>query len=165
MVVFQIGVIMANWKFKKLLIDDVIVGGADKFAIDCKVHNFVRESVQNVRDQAVTKSQSVKVEFSFRELGGEDLAGFKSDIRWDEGLSEHLIACAAGVNHERKIGPNLDRLASGTMRVLVVKDSGTKGLSGLEYGREGNFCKLCRNEMIPSESAQDLGRGGSFGIG
>jgi hypothetical protein len=157
---------MNTWNFRKLRIDDKIVGGVERFAIDGRIHNFVRESVQNVRDQAMSEDQPVDVSFEFHDLTGSELAKFLDEIRWEHGLRQHLEACSVGNNHDlNRMRRNLELLAEGTMRVLVVRDRHTNGLSGDEYGRNGNFCKLCRNEMIPSEGEGEQGRGGSFGIG
>jgi hypothetical protein len=123
--------------------------------------------VQNSTDQLLAAGSPVKVTFRFEELEGEDLAVFLREIGWTNGLEEHLEACATQENYDQlRLSRNLDKLRSrGTMRILRVSDSNTNGLNGPELGRKGNFCKLCRNEMIPSEGAGNAGRGGAFGVG
>ena len=154
------------WAFKKLEADDEFTGGAENFAIDRKVHNFVREAIQNVYDQRQDEKSSVAVSFDFYDLVGENLQAFLNDIRWDEGLHEHISICSQSANHDaNKIGRNLEKFETGVMRVLIVSDHKTVGLSGDEYGTNGNFCKLCRNNMIPSEGTGSHKRGGAFGVG
>jgi len=157
---------MVEWGFKKLDRDDPVRGGAETFAISRKVHNFVRESIQNSWDQRRNSAEPVKVVFSFADLEGPELAQFLADINWTAGLEDHLKACAGQNNHDKKkLQRNLGKFGMGKMRILRVSDHNTKGLSGPELGEDGNFCKLCRNEMIPSEGGAAAGRGGSFGVG
>ena len=158
---------LMEWGFEELRPDAPFSGGAENFAIRRKIHNFVRESVQNSTDQLLAAGSPVKVTFRFEELEGEDLTVFLREIGWTNGLEEHLQACASQENYDQlRLSRNLDKLRSrGTMRILRVSDSNTNGLNGPELGRKGNFCKLCRNEMIPSEGAGNAGRGGAFGVG
>ena len=157
---------MAEWGFQEQRKDEPVSGGAEQFAISRKVHNFVRESLQNCWDQRLPGTDPVKVVFSFVELEGPERERFLGEINWSEGLEKHLELCATQNNHEKgKLQRNLDKFHSGKLRVLVVSDHNTKGLSGPEFGVEGNFCKLCRNKMIPSEGGRNAARGGSFGVG
>jgi hypothetical protein len=154
------------WEFPILKKDDEFNGGAENFAIDRKVHNFVREAIQNVYDQRLYDKSSVAVSFDFYDLVGDDLNAFLKDIRWDEGLQKHITICSQSSNHDKqKIARNLEKFGSGVMRVLIVSDHRTEGLTGPEYGQGGNFCKLCRNKMIPSEGSGSHKRGGAFGVG
>ena len=157
---------MVEWGFQEQRKDEPVSGGAEQFAISRKVHNFVRESLQNCWDQRLPGTDPVKVVFSFVELEGPERERFLGEINWSEGLENHLELCATQNNHEKgKLQRNLDKFHSGKLRVLVVSDHNTKGLSGPEFGVEGNFCKLCRNKMIPSEGGRNAARGGSFGVG
>lgn len=157
---------MLEWGFKQLDRDDPIRGGAEQFAISRKVHNFVRESIQNSWDQRRNSAETVRVVFSFADLEGPELDQFLADIKWTAGLEAHLRACATQNNHDRnKLRRNLEKFGLGKLRVLRVSDHNTRGLTGPELGEDGNFCKLCRNEMIPSEGGAAAGRGGSFGVG
>jgi hypothetical protein len=157
---------MGEWGFQKQRKDEPVSGGAEQFAISRKVHNFVRESLQNSWDQRVSGADPVKVVFSFVELEGDELQKFLDEINWSNGLEVHLELCADQNNHEKaKLRRNLDKFRNGKLRVLVVSDHNTNGLVGPEFGVEGNFCKLCRNKMIPSEGGKNAARGGSFGVG
>jgi len=155
-----------EWGFKQLGRDEPLSGSSEQFAIGRKVHNFVRESIQNSWDQRHSSLEPVQVVFSFIDLEGDELDEFLKDINWDKGLEEHLRVCAEQNNHDKnKLKRNLRKLEQGRMRLLRVSDFNTKGLSGPEFGDEGNFCKLCRNRMIPSEGRNNAGKGGSFGVG
>jgi hypothetical protein len=57
------------------------------------------------------------------------------------------------------------KFKKGKMSILQVSDSNTKGLSGPEFGDQGNFSKLCRNKMTPSEGGGSAAKGGAFGVG
>lgn len=157
---------MSEWRFLELSPDDEFNGSSESYAITRSVHNFVRESIQNVYDQRLDSSKPAGVKFDFYDLSGENLDRFLTDINWNSGLREHLEICAKANNHDKtKLTNNLKRLASGEMRVLIISDYNTSGLTGPEFGEEGNFCKLCRNKMIPSEERGSHSRGGAFGIG
>lgn len=156
-----------EWGFKLLSRDEPRTLGRNVNAIERKIDNLVREAIQNIRDQGVRSDQEVKVAFQLFDLEGQELNQFKTDIGWDLGLKDHLNIIANGrLVHEQDVfSANLARTESGTMRVLMISDSNTIGLSGAEFGIEGNFCKLCRNEMIPSEGIGNARNGGAFGIG
>jgi hypothetical protein len=157
---------MVQWGFNKKSIDEPLVGGAEQYAISRKVHNFVREAIQNCWDQRLSEFEPVKVTFNFVELEGEELASFLNDVKWTEGLKEHLEACSTQNNHDKpKLRRNLEKFNKGKIRILQVSDSNTKGLSGPEFGDQGNFSKLCRNKMTPSEGGGSAARGGAFGVG
>ncbi len=157
---------MLEWGFKQLDRDDPIRGGAQNYVISRKVHNFVRESIQNSWDQRRNSVEPVRVVYSFADLEGPELVQFLEDINWTSGLEEHLRACAGQKNHDKpKLRNSLGKFDAGKVRVLRVSDHNTRGLTGPELGEEGNFCKLCRNEMIPSEGGAAAGRGGAFGVG
>ena len=157
---------MVQWGFNEKSIDEPLVGGAAQYAISRKVHNFVREAIQNCWDQRLSELDPVKVTFTFVELEGDELDAFLNDVKWTEGLKGHLEACSTQNNHDKpKLKRNLEKVNKGKMRILQVSDSNTKGLSGPEFGDQGNFSKLCRNEMTPSEGGGSAARGGAFGVG
>jgi hypothetical protein len=162
----MVGDTMVEWGFNKKRLDEPRIGGAEQYAISRKVHNFVREAIQNSWDQRLSESDPVKVSFTFVELEGEELDDFLNDVKWTEGLKEHLEACSTQNNHDKpKLRRNLVKFNEGKMRILQVSDSNTKGLSGPEFGDQGNFSKLCRNKMTPSEGGGSAARGGAFGVG
>ena len=156
-----------EWGFKELSKDEPRNLGRNNFAIDRKIHNLVREAIQNVRDQGIHENEKVRVSFKLIELTEHELEQFQKDIGWNAGLLDHLQVIANGrpVHEQQLIKGNLAKAKKGTMRVLIISDSNTKGLTGPEFGIEGNFCKLCRNEMIPSEGVLNAKNGGAFGVG
>lgn len=156
-----------EWGFKELSKDEPRNLGRNNFAIDRKIHNLVREAIQNVRDQGIRENDKVRVSFKLMDLDETELEQFQKDIGWNNGLHEHLQVIANGrmVHEQELIKRNLAKAQKGSMRVLIISDSNTKGLTGPEFGIEGNFCKLCRNEMIPSEGASNARNGGAFGVG
>jgi len=156
-----------EWGFKLLSKDEPRTLGRNINAIERKIDNLVRESIQNVRDQGIQSDQAVKVHFRLLDLEGKELDQFKKEIGWDLGLKDHLNAISNGryVHEQGVFTKNLATMKNGVMRVLLISDSNTIGLSGPEFGIEGNFCKLCRNEMIPSEGTGNAKNGGAFGIG
>jgi hypothetical protein len=156
-----------EWGFKELSKDEPRNLGRNNFAIDRKIHNLVREAIQNVRDQGIHENDKVRVTFKLIDLTDSELVQFQKDIGWNNGLQGHLQVIANGrtVHEQGLIKDNLAKAKKGTMRVLIISDSNTKGLTGPEFGIEGNFCKLCRNEMIPSEGASNAKNGGAFGVG
>ena len=156
-----------EWGFKELSKDEPRSLGRNNFAIDRKIHNLVREAIQNVRDQGIHENDKVLVTFKLIDLADSELAQFQKDIGWNNGLQGHLQVIANGraVHEQGLIRDNLAKSKKGTMRVLIISDSNTKGLTGPEFGIEGNFCKLCRNEMIPTEGASNAKNGGAFGVG
>lgn len=156
-----------EWGFKELSKDEPRNLGRNNFAIDRKIHNLVREAIQNVRDQGIHENDKVRVTFKLIDLTDSELEQFQKEIGWNNGLQGHLQVIANGrtVHEQGLIKDNLAKAKKGTMRVLIISDSNTKGLTGPEFGIEGNFCKLCRNEMIPSEGASNAKNGGAFGVG
>lgn len=156
-----------EWGFKELSKDEPRSLGRNNFAIDRKIHNLVREAIQNVRDQGIHENDKVRVTFKLIDLTDSELLQFQKDIGWNNGLQGHLQVIANGraVHEQGLIRENLAKAKKGTMRVLIISDSNTKGLTGPEFGIEGNFCKLCRNEMIPTEGASNAKNGGAFGVG
>lgn len=152
-----------RWRFAVRPKGDAIRGGVNSYAFKIDLDTLVRESVQNINDQRV--GQTVKAEFVLQTCTGPELNKLLSLIAWNDGLSEHLEAISRAQNH---ISPRARRAlksaASGSVRVLTIRDYGAKGLGGPEDGDEGNFVQLCRHELVTDESAKKV-RGGSFGLG
>ena len=48
-----------EWGFKELSKDEPRSLGRNNFAIDRKIHNLVREAIQNVRDQGIHENDKV----------------------------------------------------------------------------------------------------------
>jgi hypothetical protein len=156
--------ITANrWKFLERPLDAPFVGGAQPEVIKPGIDGFVRESIQNSFDRRVANSH-VRVEFELKELEGVELREFLEFVNWPT-LEVQLDALASQKNHQQQqIAESLEELRSGKIRLLVVRDYGTEGLSGPEFssqGVNGNFTKFGRDGMVPTEGVG----GGAFGVG
>jgi hypothetical protein len=153
------------------IFDDAPASGARRgglamaHVIPTDLDNFVREVLQNARDQR-DEHETVKVRFTFMELTGGFKEGFLRALDWHE-LKPHIETAA--VEGGITIGPQLRRalevMADNSLLLLRIEDSGTRGLVGGEDDRsEGtNFNQLCRDELVTGESSET--RGGSFGLG
>jgi hypothetical protein len=134
--------------------------------IRAELDNFVREVLQNARDQRRSEKETVNVRFTFQELTGGLKEGFLQAMGWEE-LEPHIEAAAeeGGIT----IGPQLRRalevLEDDRLLLLGIEDSGTRGLVGGEdeHGEGANFNLLCRDELVTGETSET--RGGSFGVG
>lgn len=138
-------------------------GLATAHVIEPELDKFVREVLQNARDQHID-DELVRVHFALHRLDGEYRDRFLDSMGWDE-LEPHLEGAASegGIT----IGPQLEQALRDTrdhpLLVLRVDDSGTRGLTGGEDEPGGNFNALTRNTLVTSEDGRL--RGGSFGLG
>lgn len=152
-----------KWKFIQRSLDAPFVGGAQPEVIKPGIDGFVRESIQNSYDRRVSSSR-IRVEYELIELSGVALDAFLDSIAWPT-LEFHLNALASQPNHQRlQIADSLEEIAKGKIRLLVVRDHGTEGLTGPEFsarGVNGNFTKFGRDGMVPTEGVG----GGAFGVG
>jgi hypothetical protein len=111
---------MVKWEFQKKRLDEPRVGGSEQYAISRKVHNFVREAIQNSWDQRLSESEAVKVSFKFVELEGDELKAFLNEVKWGEGLKDHIEACSTQNNHDKpKLRRNLQNVKNGKMRIEI----------------------------------------------
>jgi hypothetical protein len=156
----------STWIFDEAPASGARRGGlAMAHVIAADVDNFVREVLQNARDQR-RGNHTVDVRFRFMELSGGLKDGFLDALAWDE-LEPHIRAGAeeGGIT----IGPQLQRalqvIEEDRLQLLLIEDSGTRGLIGGEddHGEDANFNLLCRDELVTTESRET--RGGSFGVG
>lgn len=139
-------------------------GLANAQIFDPEIDSFVREVLQNARDQKLDGEKSVLVRFALWELEGPHLSSFLGAMGWP-GLRPHLDAAAAqgGITISQRLQEGLDLVDGGTLRLLLISDSGTRGLTGGENDEESNFNALCRHELVTSSERRESG--GSFGIG
>jgi hypothetical protein len=154
-----------EWIFDSIPASGARTGGlaqAEVFHRD--VDTFVREVLQNARDQRVG-SEPVVVRFLLEDLSGAALDGFLSSIRWDQ-LEGHLEAVAREeyVTISPRVEQYLEQIRSnGALRILRIDDYATRGLVGGEDDVDSNFNALCRHTLITSGSRRESG--GSFGLG
>jgi hypothetical protein len=131
---------------------------------DKSVDTFVREVLQNARDQKLASEEIVRVRFRIEDLEGPDLEAFLQGVRWSE-LRPHLdsIAAADYVTISPRVADALAQLQSGRLRLLRIDDEGTHGLTGGEDEVDSNFNALCRHTLITGSARRESG--GSFGLG
>lgn len=129
------------------------------------VDSFVREVLQNARDQRRMDSSIVTARFRLDELQGPALYAFLEAAGWSD-LEPHLqaVADAGYVTISPRIAEGLDEIrGKGRLRVLRIDDSGTNGLVGDENDVDSNFNSLCRHTLITPSYRRESG--GSFGLG
>ena len=155
-----------DWIFDPVPASGAIHGGlAQAQVLPNDVDSFVREVLQNARDQGVSTESPVHVRFLLEELEGPDLEAFLNGISWDR-LRQHLDAVAEAdqITISPRIRASLRRLdLEGRMRVMRIDDLGTNGLTGGEDAAESNFNALCRHTLVTSGGRRVSG--GSFGLG
>jgi hypothetical protein len=140
-------------------------GNPEDYALgDLSLDTMVREVLQNCHDQKLESDSPVTVEFKLCDLKGEERQKLLDAVAW-EVLEGHLAGMAA---HKNPVGETFARELQEIhdrefLRVLYIRDSGTKGLIGGEDEGELNFGALCRHVLQTSEDDQE--RGGSYGLG
>ena len=141
-------------------------GRAAEYGFECSIGTLVRESVQNSLDAQKSEDKPVEMKFRIVELDGDDLARFLDAAHWGS-LADNLEAIA----HERggkPIEAAIQKMKDdGKLRLLVIEDRNTKGLSGTERRgsdqEKNSFCALVRDELYSDKHGDDSL--GSFGLG
>jgi hypothetical protein len=122
---------------------------------------FVREVLQNARDQHLADGEPVSVLFHLQHIRGRDLDAFLDALDWST-LHAHLKAASSQPNG----GSIRQRLRvlqkTHELLLLCVHDGHTTGLLGGETG-EGNFAALCRDRLFSHK--QEETSGGTHGLG
>ena len=138
-------------------------GDPTKHAFKHDTETFVREVLQNANDQAQEDSDgSVEVHFRFLSLSGSDLEEFQEAIDWDH-LVDH-VESVAGTERGRGYRQFLNQLEDeDELRLLVIEDRNTTGLTGSWEDDASNYTALVRDELYSSK--QDDTAGGSYGLG
>ncbi len=154
-----------TWIFDQVPASGARHGGlAEAEVFDKDIGTFVREVLQNARDQRRPDTQ-VRVRFRLEDLSGPDLEHFLQGADWRQ-LEPHLdaIGSADYITVSPRVRDSLDALRSaGHLRLLRIDDHGTNGLTGDEDDPEANFNALCRNTLITPSGRRESG--GSFGLG
>ena len=156
---------MAEWIFDGVPASGARHGGlAQAEVFDKDVDTFVREVLQNARDQKRGEDAPVQVRFRIEDLEGPDLEAFLQNLGWNE-LRPHLesIASAGYVTISPRVAESLGFLQEGRLRLLRIDDLRTNGLTGGEDDVDSNFNALCRHTLITGASRRESG--GSFGLG
>ena len=156
-----------NWVFDPAPASGAREGGlATSLIIEPELDKFVREVLQNSRDQRIGED-AVDVTFTFHRLDGEWKERFLYNAGWDE-LGPHLEGAEreGGITIRAQLRRALEAADNGPLLILRIDDSGTSGLTGEEDPDRdpvGNFNALTRNTLVTSETGGP--RGGSFGVG
>ena len=138
-------------------------GSAAAYAFTPDVEVFVREVVQNAKDQKRADAKQAKVHFKLMRLRGQSLSKFLAALGWAD-LKEHLAAAAGASAHAKFIERGLERLDSDReLLILRVDDSGTGGLTGGDTEDGRPFKSLCIDELFSEKESK--GAGGSYGLG
>jgi hypothetical protein len=153
------------WIFDSVPASGARSGGlAQAHIISPGIDAFVREVLQNSGDQRCQGAVSVRVRFRLEDLAGNELDTFLDAMHWAE-LAEHLESAANAklptISH--RLRTSLQRLKERRLRLLLIEDSETNGLTGDEDETDSNFNALCRNILITSATRRQSG--GSFGVG
>lgn len=154
-----------DWIFDPVPASGAVHGGlAQAQVFDNTIDSFVREVLQNARDQRMS-NEPVRVRFHLEELGSPDLEAFLEGIQWAS-LREHLDAVSEAdqITISPRIRASLHEFDThGRMRIMRIDDLGTKGLTGGEDEHDSNFNALCRHTLVTSGGRRESG--GSFGLG
>jgi hypothetical protein len=142
-------------------------GGLERGPNDAGVHTFkggvydslAREIIQNSCDAQYDESRPVRVSFSLENVG-------LSHIPDSDGLRAAISRCISYWGHDSRATDDLweahKALDGPTVQCLKISDYNTKGLTGADNDRTGNWYLLIR---CAGSSAKSSGAGGSFGIG
>jgi hypothetical protein len=137
-------------------------GSANAQVFKPGIDSFVREVLQNSKDQALS-GKAAEVRFTLSEISGAELDQLKANIGWVD-LEPHLEASAKPelVTAGPRLRGGIREIGEGKLRVLVIDDLWTHGLEGDEDS-DGNFANLVRHELITGKDR--VKSGGSFGLG
>jgi len=155
--------VVSEWVFDGVPPSGKIEGGnLASYVFKPSLDTLVRESLQNANDQALGAGP-VSVHFEFIELRGDAKERLLEAIGWAS-LEPHLRSVAGAENLVAgRLTSILDSYEREPVRVLVIRDSSTRGLFGGEDATEGNFGPLCKHVLVtPDGKAQG---GGSHGLG
>jgi hypothetical protein len=138
-------------------------GNAAAYAFRPDLNVFVREVVQNAKDQKRPDSKQAKVHFGLKQLRGKSLKQFLDALRWPE-LRAHLEAAAQQTQHAAFLKRATEQLdGKKELLLLRVDDSGTGGLVGQDLELDRPFASLCIDELFSAKDS--AGAGGSYGLG
>jgi hypothetical protein len=155
-------VMKTNWIFDPTPPSGARTGGdVAEYAFTPGIEVFVREVLQNAKDQHAGGPEPVSVVFRLVKLEGKSLEAFLEGIGW-EVLRPHIAAAGESENGASyKLA--LDKLdETAELSLLIVEDRNTGGLMGPETG-DGNFAALCLDTLFSKKP--DATAGGSYGLG
>jgi hypothetical protein len=139
-------------------------GSAAEYAFSPSLDVFVREVVQNAKDQKADDPEApVRVHFQLVRLRGKPLDRFQETLEWP-GLAEHLRAAGQGNPNMRSLKRRVEQLEQDlSLLLLRIDDFGTGGLVGGDLEEDRPFTSLCVDELFSVKKSE--GAGGSYGLG
>ena len=139
-------------------------GSAAEYAFSPQLDVFVREAVQNAKDQKADDHDApVRVHFQLVRLRGQSLSRFQNTLEWP-GLADHLRAAGQGNANVRFLKRSVEQLDQDRELLLVrIDDFGTGGLVGGDLQEDRPFASLCVDELFSIKKSE--GAGGSYGLG
>jgi len=124
------------------------------------LETLVREICQNSLDRRLGQG-CARVFFDILLVSGEERLRLLEAMDWD-GLRAHMAAIHGTGGAALTIRAGLEAMEASTLVCLRISDTGTEGLCGDDWDENGNFRRLCIQNFA---TADDTGRGGSFGLG
>jgi len=124
------------------------------------LETLVREVCQNTCDRRIGNAKA-SLYFDLILVSGEDRARMLQAFDW-EGLRGHVAAVKGMGGAALTLRAGLEAMEASTLVCLRISDSHTEGLTGDDWTEEGNFRRLCVQNF---STGDDVGRGGSFGLG
>lgn len=144
-------------------------GDLTQFTMEGELETFVREVLQNANDAAYSGTdEPVEVTFRIEELTGSDFEEFREAIEWEQWKTQVEEAA----EEDNEIAHRIDRFADqvieeDSLRILVVEDKNTQGLTGPDDDRPDlgstNFSALVRDSLESNKDEESAG--GKFGLG
>ena len=142
-------------------------GNPALYATPQTVASLVRETGQNSLDAAAGGPVVIRYRLVDLPAGSHRRQRFEERMLLASGLRSHLeaVAKAKQTQSAARIGRAIRELErpESVLRLLIVEDYGTKGLSGEEFDSEGNFSALVRD--VENSHKSESTAGGSFGLG
>ena len=140
-------------------------GNSNVFTVPADVDTLVRETGQNITDNAV--GGPAEAIYRLIELTGQDRTDFEASMQWAGGLRPHVEAASKlPGKFGRRLTQGLAIIGKQkTLTLLRIEDRKTAGLTGAERRKEGaigHFIRLCRGDLMSEKSSSS---GGSFGLG
>ncbi len=124
------------------------------------LETLVREVCQNTCDRRVGNAKA-SLYFDLLLVSGDERERMLQAFDW-EGLRGHVAAVKGMGGAALTLRAGMEAMEASTLVCLRISDSHTEGLTGDDWDEEGNFRRLCVQNF---STGDDVGRGGSFGLG
>lgn len=124
------------------------------------LETLVREVCQNAIDRRIENAKA-SLYFDLLLISGEERERMLEAFDWT-GLSSHVRAVRGMGGAALTLRAGVEAMEAPTLVCLRISDSNTEGLTGDDWDEEGNFRRLCVQNF---STGDEVGRGGSFGLG